>query len=53
MKDQLPDKKLALLASVPPTISLDMAAKWVRTGRPKTRFYPLVWLTRVGWRLPN
>jgi hypothetical protein len=53
MNDQGPDKKLALLTALPPTISIDRVGGWVRAGRRKPRFYPLVWLTRVGWRLPN
>lgn len=53
MNDQQPDKKLAILADLPPTISLNTVSGWVHLGRPKPRFYPLVWLARIGWRLPN
>ncbi|WP_157976221.1 hypothetical protein [Lewinella sp. IMCC34191] len=48
MKDT--DRLLSELPPVlPPTIPLVRVSAWVKQGRARKRFYPVVWLSRV-WR---
>ena len=46
------DRALAILAALPPSISLDRVADWVARGRPQPKFHAAAWLSRVG-PLPN
>ena len=44
------DKLIAeLRQALPPGPPLSRVHDWVREGRPRRRFYPLLWLSRV-WR---
>ncbi|MEO0734681.1 MAG: hypothetical protein AAFZ52_17735 [Bacteroidota bacterium] len=53
MTDAALRQQLAPLQQAQVSVSLDTVTTWVQTGRQRPRFHTLVWLTRVGWRLPN
>ena len=37
---------------LPPAVTMSQVAAWVKRGRARRRFYPLLWLGRV-WRWHN